>query len=369
MNKIAKILLNEQKQNKLVPFFSVLLGFIIGALIMILSGYNPIEAYAKLFEGAGFLGDLRRFGNTLLTMTTLVLTGLSVAFAFRTGLFNIGAAGQMLMGGFVATYIGIVYDMPKIIHLPIAVLFAAVAGGLWALIPGFLKAKFKIHEVVTTIMMNWIAVWTVYYFVPELIKGKYDTESSTIRKSASLRTNWLSEIFENSNINLGIFVAIIAAIVVWYILEKTTFGYELKAVGFNQDAAKYAGMKVNRNIVLSMMIAGALAGLAGATYYLGYTDNIKIGVLPAQGFDGIAVALLGLNTPLGVVLSAFLLGIMSAGKGFMQSATNVPNELVPIIVAVIIFFAATNLMIKEWLKRIGKLFNKEKSDKSDGGEK
>lgn len=359
MNKFSKILLNEQKQVFLVPFLSVLLGLIVGAIIMMLSGYNPIEAYIKLFEGAGLFGDLRRLGNTLLTATTLILTGLSVAFAFRTGLFNIGAAGQMLIGGFVATYIAIIYELPRIIHLPFAIIAAAIAGAIWGIIPGFLKAKFKIHEVVTTIMMNWIAVWSVYYFVPVLIKGKYDTESAAIRSSASLRTPWLSNLFNNSNVNIGLLIAIVAAIGVWFILEKTTFGYELKAVGYNIHAAKYSGMKVNRNIIISMMIAGGLAGLAGATYYLGYTDNIKIGILPPQGLEGIAVALLGLNTPFGVTLSALLLGIMSAGKGFMQSSTNVPNELVPIIIAVIIFFTATSLMIKDWLIKLGKLFSNE----------
>jgi simple sugar transport system permease protein len=362
MNKISKILLDEQKQSKFIPFLSILLGFIIGAIVMLLSGNNPIEAYLRLIEGAGLFGDIKRFGNTLLIMTTLILTGLSVSFAFRTGLFNIGAAGQMLMGGFVATYIGIVYSMPKVLHLTIAVVFAMIAGAIWAIIPGLLKAKYKIHEVVTTIMMNWIAVWSVYYLVPVLIKGKYDTESLPIKDTASLRTSWLSNLFNHSNVNIGLFLAIIAAIIIWIILEKTTFGYELKAVGFNEDAAQYAGIKVNRNIILSMMISGALAGLAGATFYLGYTDNIKISVLPSQGFDGIAVALLGVNSPIGVVFSAFLFGIMNAGKGFMQSSTNVPHELVPIIMGTIIFFAATNQMIKGWINKLGKHITKK-----DGG--
>jgi simple sugar transport system permease protein len=149
---------------------------------------------------------------------------------------------------------------------------------------------------------------------------------------------------------------------VWWILEKTTFGYELKAVGFNLHASKYAGMKVNRNMVFSMMIAGALAGLAGATYYIGFADNIKIGMLPSQGYDGIAVALLGLNNPFGVALAALLFGFMNAGRLFMQSSTSVPNELVPIIIAIIIFFAATSLMLQGWIKRLEKLFRKNVGD-------
>ncbi len=359
MRKLVGFLTNEDKQRKIIPFLSVLLGFVIGAIVMLLSGYDPIEAYSALLQGAGFYGSMKRFGDTLLTMTTLILTGLSVAFAFRTGLFNIGVAGQMLMGGFAAVYVGIVFQLPRIIHLPFAVLSAILVGSLWAVLPGILKARYRIHEVVTTIMMNYIAYWTVFYLVPTFIPGHFNTESTSIRPTASLRTGWMSALFQGSYINIGFILALLAVLLIWWILEKTTFGYELKAVGFNQHAAQYAGMKVNRNIVLSMMISGALAGLAGATFYLGYTDNIKIGILPAQGLDGIAVALLGLNAPIGVLLSAFLFGFMNAGKLFMQSSTEVPNELVPIIIAVVIFFAAANLMIKGWLAGIGRHMNKD----------
>lgn len=203
-------------------------------------------------------------------------------------------------------------------------------------------------------MMNWIAYWSVYYLVPTYIPGHFNTESMPIKPTATLRVEWLANLFQGSYVNLGLFFALAAVIIVWWVLEKTVFGYELKAVGFNSHAAKYAGVKVSRNIILSMMIAGALTGLAGAVFYLGYTDNIKIGVLPSQGFDGIAVALLGLNNPFGAVLAAFLFGFMNAGKLFMQSATEVPNELVPIINAIIIFFAATYLIFKIWLQKIGK---------------
>jgi simple sugar transport system permease protein len=175
---------------------------------------------------------------------------------------------------------------------------------------------------------------------------------------------WLTELFNRSFVNLGIFLAIAAAIITWFILERTTFGYELKAVGYNKHAAKYAGIKVNRNIVYAMMISGALAGLAGATYYLGYTQNLKIGELPSLGFDGIAVSLLALNAPLGVLLSGALFGFMNAAKSFMTASTDVPNELVPIIMAIIIYFAATNLMIKKWIKALGKLLYREPKKES-----
>ncbi|MGI5839347.1 MAG: ABC transporter permease [bacterium] len=351
MEKLRAVWTDEKKQNLDIPFISVLLGFLVGALVMLLSGHNPLAAYAALLKGAGLFGNIKRFGDTLLQMTTLILTGLSVAFAFRTGLFNIGAAGQMLMGGFVAVLLGVKLSLPKAIHLPLVIIAATLAGAMWAFLPGLLKAKYRINEVVTTIMMNWTAYWSVYYFVPTYIPGHFTTESIPINPTASLRVRWLTDLFQGSYVNIGLFLAVAAALTVWWILEKTVFGYELKTVGLNAKAAEYAGMRVNRNIILAMMTAGALAGLAGATFYLGYTDNVKVGVLPAQGLDGIAVALLGLNTPAGVVLAAFLFGFMNAGKLFMQSATSVPNELVPIINAVVIFFAATNLMLKAaWQK-------------------
>lgn len=348
-----------KNHNVIVPFLSVLLGFIIGAIVMLLTGHDPIEAYAALLKGAGFFGDWKRFGDTLLNATTLILTGLSVAFAFKTGLFNIGAPGQMLIGGFVAVLLGIKLDLSRPLHVAVVIVASLLAGAIWALIPGILKARFRIHEVVTSIMMNWIGLWTVYYLVPTLVPGSFNTESAVIKNSASLRTDWLTNLFKGSYVNMGVFIAAVAVIIIWWLLQKTTFGYELKAVGYNHHSARYAGMKVNRNIVLSMMIAGGLAGLAGVTYYLGYANNIKIGVLPSQGYDGIAVALVGLNSPIGVIFSSLLFGFMNAGKLFMQSATDVPNELVPIINGIIIFFAAANLLIKGWLKRIGKRLNKE----------
>lgn len=341
-----------------VSILAVIAGFIIGAVVILLSGYNPIDAYGALLKGAGFFGNIKRLGDTLLSTTTLILTGLSIAFAFRTGLFNIGAPGQMLIGGFAAVFIGVKLKLPPIIHAPLAVMCAILAGALWAFLPGLIKAKYKIHEVVTTIMMNYIALWSVYYLVPAYIPGSVNVESKVINTTASLRTEWMSKLFSGSYVNIGLFLALVSAVVVWWILEKTTFGYELKAVGFNIDASKYAGMNVNRNMVLSMMISGALAGLAGATFYLGYANNIKIGVLPSQGYDGIAVSLLGLNNPYGVILAALLFGFMNAGSLFMSSAANVPNELVSAISAIIIYFAATSLMFEKWLQKIHRLFKR-----------
>lgn len=357
-----------KKKINIIPLLAVIIGLFIGSIIMLVSGYDPLEAYSSLLKGAGIIPfSPSKFGNSLIQMTTLILTGLSVSFAFRTGLFNIGASGQMLMGGFGGVLIGIYLDLPKFIHLPLAVLVAMIFGTIWAFIPGLLKALYGVHEVVTTIMMNWIAYWTVYYFVTKFIKGHYDTESKVIKETASLKAEWLTSMFQGTHVHLGLLIALLVAIIVWVIIEKTTFGYELKAVGYNRHAAKYGGIKVNLNIIYSMMFSGALAGLAGATYYLGYTNNIKVGILPSQGFDGIAVALLGLNTVFGVILAAFLFGILNAGTGLMQTISSVPPQLVSIITALIIFISSTHIILNKWSTKLSNNRNKVKKGDNING--
>lgn len=334
-----------------ISLLAVVLGLAAGAVLMALTGNNPLEGYSYLFKGG--LMNIERIGNTIATSTPLILTGLSVAFAFRTGLFNVGAAGQMLFGGFCATALGLSFNWPRPLLL-IGMLIAAMAGGaLWGLIPGLLKARFNVHEVVSTIMTNWICYWVVYYAVPAYFKGEFlETESKKIPDAASLQAKWISDLFEGSYINYGIFIALAAVIIIAFILYRTTLGYGLKAVGFNRHAAEYAGISVNRNIVLSMMISGALAGLGGLALYAGNASNIQIGILPPQGMDGIAVSLLGANSPLGVLGSALFFGILYSGKGFMNAMTKVPPEIADTIIATIIYFAATSVLIEKTIDRL-----------------
>lgn len=348
-------------RNTIVSLISIILGLVAGGILMLFIGSNPIEGYSYLLQGA--LKNLERIGNTLATATPLVFTGLSVAFAFRTGLFNIGASGQMLVGGLAATAVALTFDFSRPILLLVMVIAGLVAGALWAFIPGLLKAKFNVHEVVSTIMMNWIAYWTIYYIVPGYFKGEFlETESKKLAESDTLRTPFLTEMFDGSYINLGLFFAVIAVIIIAFIIEKTTLGFELKAVGFNRFAAEYAGMKVNRNIILSMLISGALAGVGGVALYTGNASSIQIGILPAQGYDGIAVALLGANHPVGVFFAAVLFGILYSGTGFMNAMTEIPPELANTIIAIIIYFAATSVMIERLLNKFkAKKSNKDKS--------
>jgi simple sugar transport system permease protein len=334
-----------------VGLVSVLLGLLAGAILMTVTGNNPFDGYSNLFKGG--LMNVERIGNTLATATPLIFTGLSVAFAFKTGLFNIGASGQMLFGGLCATAVGLTFDMPRAVLLICMIIAALIGGGLWALIPGFLKAKFNVHEVVSTIMMNWISYWVIYYTVPAFFKGEFlETESRNLPAAASLKAEWLTELFDRSFINYGLFLALIAVVIIEIILNRTVLGFELKAAGYNRFSAEYAGMNVNRNIVLSMVIAGALAGLGGATFYIGYASNIQIGVLPTLGFDGIAVALLASNAPYGVLISALFFGILHSGKGFMNAMTAIPPEIGDTIIATILYFAATSVLIEKAVNSI-----------------
>ncbi|MES9684953.1 sugar ABC transporter permease [Bacillus sp. AFS001701] len=352
------------KKGGIISLIAVVLGLLAGALLILVTGNDPIEGFTYLFQGG--LKDPERIGNTFATATPLILTGLSVAFAFRTGLFNIGAAGQMLFAGFCASAIGLTVDLPTLILVPIMVIVAFIAGAAWAFIPGLLKAKFNVHEVVSTIMMNWIAYWTVYYLVPQYFKGSTETESKMLADAATLKMPFLSNLFGGSYINFGLFIAVIMVIVISFIINRTVLGYELKAVGYNRSAAEYAGISVNRNVILSMMISGGLAGLAGVVQFAGNASLIQIGVLPTEGFDGIAVALLGMNTPVGVFFSAIFFGLLYSGKGFMSAMTSIPPDIADVIIAIIIYFSATSILIKKVMDRVSK---SRKYKNSNVGEK
>ena len=337
--------MSNRMMNILIPVFSVLLGLLAGAVIMLLSGFDPLAGYAALWRGA--LGDSYYVGETLRQMTPYIFAGLAVAFAFRTGLFNIGVEGQLLVGWIVAVWIGLAFDLPKMVHLPLAIIGAAVAGALWAFIPGLLKAKLRVHEVIVTIMMNYIALHASNYFVRYVLSDRKDS-TERVSESASLKSPFFESITDYSTLHNGIFLAFAGAAIMWFILEKTKTGFELRSVGFNQHASEYAGMNVSRNIIMSMVISGAFAGLAGAMEGLGTFGyaSIRSG-FSGVGFDGIAVALLGGNTAIGVLLSAFLFGGLKVGALVMPEA-NVPKELVEIVIAFIIFFVASSYMIK-WL--------------------
>ncbi|MBH0229335.1 ABC transporter permease [Halobacillus yeomjeoni] len=341
--------------NILIPIISVVLGLLSGAIIMVAFGYNPVAGYAALWNGA--FGDAYFLGETLRQVTPYILSGLAVAFALRTGLLNIGVEGQVFVGWIASVWVGISFELPMIIHLPLAVLAAALAGAFWGFIPGILKAKLGVHEVIVTIMMNYIALYISNSLVRNVLTDGSD-QTDKVAKSASLASDWLAGMTYFSRLHWGLLIALAMAFVMWFVLNKTTRGFELRAVGFNQNASNYAGMSVGKNVVLAMVISGAFAGLAGAMEGLGTFEymSVKSGFTNI-GFDGIAVALLGANTAFGVVLAAFLFGTLKIGALNMPTEAGVPTELVEIVIALIIFFVASSYMIR-WIilrfKREGK---------------
>ncbi len=349
---IQKWLKNEKVTGLLIPLISVFLGILVGAIIMLFIGQNPFVGYSALLTGV--FGDVYYIGEMLRMMTPLILAGLAVAFAFRTGLFNIGVEGQLIVGWLASVSVGILIDAPAIIHLPLAILAGALAGALWGFIPGFLKARFYVHEVIVTIMMNYVALYVSNYLIRSylLVPGE---RTDRIATSASLASPFLQSITDFSRLHYGFFIAIIACVVLWFILWKTTLGFELRAVGYNKHASEYAGMNVKRNVVLAMVISGAFAGLAGAMEGLGTYGYMSIlAGFTGVGFNGIAVALLGANSSIGVLLAAALFGGLTVGAPNMQSQAGIPPELVNIVIALIIFFVASSYLIRLVINRFQK---------------
>lgn len=332
-----------------IPVASVLLAISIGAIIVLLSGANPIEAYAGLLKGA--FGDPGKIGRTLEKATPLIFSGLAVSFAFKAGLFNIGAQGQLVLGAITAAAIGFGVDgLPLIIHLPLALLGGALAGGLYGAIPGALKTMTGAHEVITTIMLNFIALNITDY----LANGPWkDTSPGNIvtRTPDILETAAIPRVFE---LPLGFFIAILVAVAVLWLLTKTTIGFEIRTAGLNPHAAKYAGIKVGRTIILTMIISGFLAGMGGAIETQGVVGRYQPGFNVGLGFDGITVALLGKTHPIGNIFAALLIGAMKAGSSQMQFSAGVPHEIIDVIQALILFFVAAEIIIRRIIGLKGK---------------
>lgn len=345
MNKLLQAF---TKDTAFVPAVAILLGLFFGAVIMVVGGYDPILAYVSLFQKV--FGKWSDFGETIRSITPLLLTGLSVAFAFRTGLFNIGAEGQFIMGMTGATFIGVKLHLPWFIHAPLAIVVGALAGGAWGMIAGYLKAKRGVNEVITTIMLNWISLYLANYIVNTFLIEPGQQRSYMIADSASVSITWLTGLFGSARLHWGMPISLLCVVVFYVFLWRTKQGYELRMVGRNPNAAQYAGVNVNRGIVKAMFISGVLAGLAGAFEILGVSHYQPINTsLPGYGFDGIAVALLGGNTPIGILLGAILFGSLSYGSAGMSFGADVPPEIIRIVIGFVIFFVAAPGIIR-WLR-------------------
>lgn len=345
MNKLRKMFTLD---SIVVPLVAILLGLLVGAVVMVIGGYNPIDAYTALIKRV--VGNPYDLGETIRQITPLIFTGLAVAFAFRSGMFNIGADGQVLIGMTTATAVSLSLDgVHAIVTVPLAVIAGGIAGGCWAAIAGFLKAKRGINEVITTIMLNWVALYLSNYVIRHFFLLKGQNRSEDIHASATL--TFLSQLFDNARVHWGTVVALLVAAFFYIYLWKTKQGYEMRAVGFNQHAAEYAGMNVGRNVVKAMFISGVFAGLAGTFEVLGvFHFQSVFAASPGYGFDGIAVALLGMNHPIGVVFAAILYGVLTYGSAGMSFAAGVPPELIKVIIGSIIFFIAAQGIVRFVLK-------------------
>lgn len=364
---------NKQLSPLVMTIISILLGMAVGAIILLAIGYNPFEAYGIMING--IFGKPKYMSWTIITATPLIMTGLSVAFADKTGLFNIGAEGQFIIGALVAALAGYFLHLPVIIHVIVVFVLACFAAGVWGGIAGWMKARFGINEVISTIMLNWIAFYLSNYIVGlKGFKNPNNDASMKILKTArvDILGDWkLTEAgrawrgehpFFNSvfttPVNIGFIIAILLAVLVWFILNKTTLGYELKAVGHNKDAAEYGGIDVKKKMVTSMFISGALAGAAGALQVMGRTQGIALlSVQEGHGFDGIAVSLIGSSNPFGIILSGLFFGGLKYGGTKIQPRLGAPYEIVNIVLGTIVFFVA----IPRLFRGLNKLLQKKKS--------
>ncbi len=334
----------------IVPVLAVIAALVIGALIMLATGVSPSaigRSFVALFQGS--MGSLPAISETLTAAAPLTLAGLGIALAFRAGFFNIGAEGQVILGGVAAVAVGFTFaGLPWILHLPLALLAGAIVGGLWAAIAGWLRAATGAHEVIITIMLNLIAMRLLDFLLrnpPIQKEGRADPISKTVLDSAHLPKllDWIDPALR---IHAGFFIVLAAVLFVWWLLFRTTIGFEFRASGLNPDAARYAGMKSGLIIVLVMAMAGALAGLAGANQVLGVLGRVSPNFSGGVGFDAIAVALLGRSHPFGVLVAGLLFGALQAGGRQMQVDAGVSLDLISIIQALIIIFIAAPILMR-----------------------
>jgi simple sugar transport system permease protein len=343
-----------------IPLFAIVVSLVVSGIIIAITGSNPLRAFYALLQGSGLApkaayagqqGLFTDFMSYINFLTPMVFAALAVATAMRVGLFNIGVSGQMLAAGFTASvwvgYSGLNAWLAK----PLVILVGILMGGLVGGLIGWLKMRFRINEVVSSIMLNYI----IQYVVSFLIQTKYIDQISRQSKevSSASRLTFMKVPMGDLRVDLsiGILLALGAVAVMWVLFTKTTLGYEWKAIGLSPHAATYAGMKVGRNLVSAMILSGALAGLAGVTYYLGYVGSIQPKVLIDTGFDAIAVSLLGNNHPVGILFSTMLISVIGKGSTYMKSAAGVDSEIASVITGMILLFCACSGFLRWKLNR------------------
>ena len=351
MKKLKKVL----ESNVLYTALAIIIGFVIGAIFLAVAGISPAAAYGKLLDGV--FGKPKFMVWTLVYASPLIFTGLSVAFSLRTGVFNIGAEGQFVVGAMAACACGILLKLPPVIHAIVCVLAAAAAGFLWSYLVGILKVKRGIHEVLSFIMFNWIAFYLSNFLVNTQTlhkEGSGEATKNVLDSARLLFPEGMLKALDCNGANWGFILAIIAAVAMWIIIEKTTLGYRLKAVGFNRDAATFGGINADRSILTALGISGALAGIGGAVQVLGMSGRIsQFAGQEGYGFEGITVALIAGSNPLGCIFSGIFYGAMKYG-GSKLTMVGAPEEVIDIIMGCVIIFIAISGVFKELFTRKSK---------------
>lgn len=324
-----------------------LLVMLITAIIIILSGKNPIEAFGYLFEGA--FSNKYNIGETIITTCPLLLGALGLCICYRAGLTSIGAEGQMAIGGLMATIAGVYFvGLPKIILVPICLVLGMIGGGIWAGIAGYLKAKWGISEVINTIMLNYIGA----FFVTYMCSGPIQEPPYTFIQSSQIQEQaFLTKLVEGTRIHSGVIIAIVSIFIVYFLIWKSPLGYQMRAVGLNQEAARTSGINVKRNLILSMFLSGAFCGLAGAIEIMGLHHRLMPGFTSELGFDAMAIALLGGLHPVGATVSALFFGALRSGATTMQRAMQIPTSLVDIIQGLVVIFVLTMPLFSKMIEK------------------
>ncbi|MDO5732413.1 MAG: ABC transporter permease [Eubacteriales bacterium] len=337
----------------LSSLMAIIAGLVFGLIILVIVNPNQaIPGFLRILTG-GFGNSWQGFGKVINYAVPIIMTGLSVGFAFRTGLFNIGASGQFMVGAYTAIYIGYsVKGLPAPWHWLLAFICASLAGAIWGAVPGLLKAYRNVNEVISSIMMNYIGLYLVNFLIPMTVYDKIKNQTKSVLKTARTPTLGLNKLLPKSNLDIAIFVVLLAVIVLYIITKKTTFGFELRACGLNREAARYAGINEKKSITYSMLIAGIFSGMGGALLYLSHTGTymqVKDELL-MQGFNGIPVALLGLSHPIGIFFSGLFISHITIGGNYMQ-AYDFPVEIIDMIIAAIIYFGAFALLFRQFFTR------------------
>lgn len=336
----------DQLFDALLPFFATLAALAIGAVMLVLMGANPLQGYAALLDGA--FGSTNALADTLVKATPLLLVGLGICIAFRGGVINIGGEGQMILGALAGTVVGLALpNAPGLFVIPLALLAGLFAGAVWGGIPGYLKARFNVNEILSTIMMNVIAVQLMNFLLRDTLIDTAQTGAARIPQTVRLAAAFDLPRLVPTRLHLGTLIAVLLAFAVYFLLWRTTLGYRIRAVGLNQHASRYAGIQVDRYMVLALLLSGAMAGLAGVIQVYGVnhrmvTDGTAAGFTGSAGFNGIVAALFGQLHPLGTIPASFLFGALLVGANKLQRVTQVPAALITALNGLVVVFVVSS---------------------------